>query len=57
MGVLVVMLQLLDVLPDAESRTPATKELALTPVGFPVIAPVEAVKLRPAGSDPVIENA
>ena len=53
----VVILQLWVELTDAESTTLATKELAPPlPVGVPPIAPVEALRLKTAGSDPVIEN-
>jgi hypothetical protein len=55
--VVVVMLQFLVAAPDAESRTLAAKELEPPVVGTPVIAPVETFRLKPAGSDPVIENA
>ena len=51
-----LMLQLLVVLPAAESWTPATKDVEPTAPGDPAIAPVEAVRLNPDGSDPVIEN-
>jgi hypothetical protein len=50
------MLQLLVVLPAAESWTPATKVVELTPSGDPAIPPVDAVRFNPDGSDPVIEN-
>jgi|HubBroStandDraft_6_1064221.scaffolds.fasta_scaffold4447522_1 hypothetical protein len=52
----VVMLQLLVALPEAESVAPATKEFAPVPPGVPVIAPVEGVRLKPDGSAPVMEN-
>ena len=51
-----LMLQLLVVLPAAESWTPATKELEPRTSGVPEIAPVEAVRPSPDGSGPVIEN-
>jgi hypothetical protein len=51
----ITMLQLWIALPDTESRAFATKELP-PPVGIPVIAPVDALKLNPNGSDPVMEN-
>ena len=50
------MVQLLVALTAAESRTAATKELEPGTPGNPVIAPVEGVRVKPAGSDPVIEN-
>jgi len=55
--VVVVMLQLFVAEPDAESRTLAAKGLVPPVVGTPVIAPVEAFSVKPAGSDPVTENA
>ena len=51
-----VMLQLLVALPDAESTALAAKELAPTAVGTPVIVPVELLRLRPAGREPVTEK-
>ena len=51
-----VMLQFLVALPKMMSVAPTTKELAPTPAGVPVIAPVEGVRLKPDGSDPVMEN-
>ena len=51
------MLQLLAALPDRESRALAPKEVVRQgPDGIPVTTPVEAVRLKPGGSDPVIEN-
>jgi len=52
----VTMEQFLVALPDAESTTFAVKELTPALVGVPVMAPVEALRLKPAGRDPVREN-
>ena len=52
-----MMLQLFVALTDAESRTRAVNAMTPAPDGVPVTAPVEAVRLKPGGSDPVIENA
>jgi hypothetical protein len=51
----VLMLQLLLALPSAESAALAVKLLAPTPLGTPVTAPVAVLRLKPAGSAPVIE--
>ena len=52
-----VMLQVLLVaLTDAESRTLALKGKVPAEVGVPMSSPVAATRLRPGGSDPVIEN-
>jgi hypothetical protein len=55
-GTEVVMLQLLDALPAAESAAFAVKETRPSAVGIPLTTPVAGVTLNPAGSDPVIEN-
>ena len=54
------MLQLVDVVPAAvplESTTWAVKVNVPAAVGVPVTAPVDALSVKPAGSEPlVIEN-
>ena len=55
-GTEVVMLQLLDALPAAESAVFAVKETRPSAVGIPLTTPVEGVRFNPGGSDPVIEN-
>jgi len=52
----VIMAQFRVTLEDAPSTTLIEKELVPAVVGVPVTPPVEAFKLRPAGSDPVNEN-
>jgi hypothetical protein len=51
----VMMLQLWLAVFDPLSVTVAVKVFEPTDVGVPVTAPLEGVRLRPAGSDPVIE--
>lgn len=51
----VVMVQLLAAVFSAVSTTLAAKE-ALPPVGVPATTPVEAVRFKPGGSGPVMEN-
>ena len=53
---LVTILQFLVALTDPESRTLAEKEIVPAAVGVPVMVPVEALRINPAGSDPVMEN-
>ena len=50
------MLQLLVAATDAESRALALKGKVPAEVGVPMSSPVAATRLRPGGSDPVIEN-
>jgi hypothetical protein len=50
------MLQALVAVPDAESDAFAEKSVLPSADGVPVTAPLEAVRLKPAGSDPVVEN-
>jgi hypothetical protein len=53
----VVMLQPLVALPAAASPALAAKgKEPMTPVGVPVTTPVEVVRLKPGGNDPVMEN-
>jgi len=47
-----VMLQLLVASPDAESRAWLVKKEMPAAVGVPVMAPVEGLSVRPAGSAP-----
>ena len=52
-----VMLQVLLVaFTDAESRALVVKEKLPAAVGVPVSSPVAATRLKPSGSDPVMEN-
>jgi hypothetical protein len=51
-----LMLQLLVAVPDAESLALLAKEEAPAAVGVPMRSPVAGTRLKPAGSDPVIEN-
>jgi hypothetical protein len=50
-----VMLQALVALPAAESAALAEKSVVPRAVGVPLTAPVAAVRLNPAGSEPVVE--
>lgn len=49
------MLQAFVAVPDAESAAFAEKSVVPNVVGVPLTTPVEAVRLKPAGSDPVVE--
>lgn len=55
-GGAVTMLQLLDALAEPESRAFTTNVLVPPPAGVPLITPVDALRLKPGGSDPVMEN-
>jgi hypothetical protein len=50
------MLQELVAVPDPESRALVLKGKAPAEVGVPIRSPVAATRLKPGGSDPVIEN-
>lgn len=50
------MLQPFVAVPETESCALAVKEMVLMNVGVPVIAPVVAFRIRPDGSEAVMEN-
>ena len=50
------MLQLLVPVADAESKALALKGKVPAKVGVPMRSPVAGTRLKPDGSDPVVEN-